>query len=142
MKMVFAVFLAIGNVRNSFGADTASVLTEDSIVVWVHDAITFELDRSGYQVPGPNDASSDVSADRLTASVMKVHCDVYMVYDGEVTLQITLERADQAPSQTEYPVKVNSGLAWALSGSAAGESLAQALQTAIRDMLRDFGYTG
>ena len=35
----------IGNVRNTFGMDTASVLTEDNIAVWVHDAIAFELDR-------------------------------------------------------------------------------------------------
>ncbi len=33
-------------------------------------------------------------------------------------------------------------LAGSMSASAAGESLAQALQTAIRDMLRDLGYTG
>jgi hypothetical protein len=36
---------------------------------------------------------------------------------------------------------VSSGLSWAGSGNAAGESLAQALQTAIREMLLDTGFT-
>ncbi len=131
----------IGNVRNTLGFDTASILTEDNIAVWVHDAIAFELDRLGYQVLDHHGASSNKSADRLTANVQKVYCDIYMLYDGEVSLQATLERAGQEPVTAEYPAKVTSGLAWALSGSATGESLAQALQTTIRNMLRDFGFT-
>lgn len=130
----------IGHVSGSI-TNTNSFLTEDNIEVWVHDAIAYELQRSGYEVLDSHNASANVSADRLTANVMKVYCAVYMVYDGEVTLQATLERADEAAAKAEYPVKVNSGLAWATSASALGESLAQALQTAIRDMLRDLGYT-
>ena len=131
----------IGNVRDNFGFDTASILTEDNIAVWVHDAITIELDRLGYQVLDQYGDSSNKPADRLTASVQKVYCDIYMVYDGEVSLQATLERAGQEPVTAEYPAKVSSGLAWALSGRAIGESLAQALQTAIRNMLHDVGFT-
>ena len=131
----------IGNVRDNFGFDTASILTEDNIAVWVHDAIAFELDRIGYQVSDHRGASSNGSADRLTANVQRVYCDIYMVYDGEVTLQARLERGGQEPVTAEYPAKVSSGLAWALSGSATGESLAQALQTSIWNMLRDFGFT-
>ena len=131
----------IGNVRNTYGMDTASILTESNIAVWVHDAIAFELDGLGYQVLDHHRSSSNGSADRLTANVQKVYCDIYMVYDGEVSLQATLERAGQEPVTAEYPAKVNSGLSWAGSGGATGESLAQALQTAIRNMLRDVGFT-
>ena len=131
----------IGNIRNTLGMDTASILTEGNIAVWVHDAIVFELNGLDYQVLDPHSASFNGSADRLTANVQKVFCDIYAVYDGEVTLQATLERAGQEPVTAEYPAKVSSGLSWVGSASATGESLAQALQTAIRNMLRDVGFT-
>jgi hypothetical protein len=130
----------IGNVRNGFGMDTASILTEDNIEVWVHEAVIFELDQLGYQVLDHRGTPSDASADRLTATVQKVYCDIYAVYDGEVTLKATLERADEQPLLAEFPTKVSSGLNWLASGRATGESLAQALQTAIRSMLYDLGF--
>ena len=132
----------IGNIRNTYGMDTASILTESNVEVWVRDAIVVELDRLGYQVLDSLSATANASADRLTADVQKVNCDIYMIYDGEVTLRATLERAGEEPAIAQYPVKVSSGLSWAGSGSAAGESLAQALQTAIREMLLDIGFTG
>ena len=131
----------IGNVRNTLGMDTASILTEDNIAVWVHDAIAFELDRLGYQLLDHRGALSSKSTDRLTANVQNVFCDIYAVYDGEVSLQATLERVGREPVTAEFPAKVSSGLSWAGSGSATGESLAQALQTSIRNLLRDFGFT-
>ena len=131
----------IGIVRSDFGFDTSSFLTEDNIAVWVHDAIAFELNRLGFQVLDYGGTSSNASADRLTANVQKVYADIYMAYDGEVTLQATLEQAGQEPVTAEYPAKASSGLVWRLSGSATGESLAQALQIAIHDMLNDLGFT-
>ena len=131
----------IGNVRNGFGMDTASILTEVNIEVWVYEAIGFELDRLGYQALDQRGAPSDASVDKLTADVQKVYCDIFAVYDGEVTLQATLERSGEEPLLAEFPTKVSSGLSWAASGSATGESLAQALQTAIRSMLYDLGFT-
>jgi hypothetical protein len=131
----------IGNVRNPLGMDTASILTEDNIAVWVHDAIAFELDRLGYQLLDHRGALSNKSTDRLTANVQNVFCDIYAVYDGEASLQATLERVGREPVTAEFPAKVSSGLSWAGSGSATGESLAQALQTSIRNLLRDFGFT-
>ena len=132
----------IGNIRNTFGMDTANILTKGNVEVWVHDAIAVELEQLGYRVLDPLSAASNESADRLTADVRKIFIDVYAVYDGEVTLQATLERADADPAIAEYPAKVSSGLSWAGTGSAAGESLARALQTAIREMLFDIGFTG
>ena len=130
----------IGNVRNTFGMDTSSILTEDNIEVWVYDAVVFELGRLGYQVLDHRGTPSDASADRLTATVQKVYCDIYAVYDGEVSLQATLEQAGKEPLTADFPAKVSSGLNWAASGKATGESLAQALQTAIRTMLNDLGF--
>jgi hypothetical protein len=131
----------IGHIRNTYGTDTASILTEDNVAVWVHDAIAIELNGLGYQVLDRHSNSSNGHADRLVADVQKVYCDVYMVYDGEVSLQATLERTNQAPISAEYSAQVNSGLSWAGSAGAIGESLAQALQTAIQNMLHDLGFT-
>lgn len=131
----------IGNVRNTFGMDTASVLTEDNIEVWAYDAILFELERLGYQVVDHRASQTNASVDRLIAEVQEVYCDVYAVYDGEVSLQATLIRGGEEPLMAEFATKVSSGLSWVGSGSAVGESLAQALQTAIRDLLYDLGFT-
>jgi hypothetical protein len=131
----------IGNVRNTFGMDTTSILTEENIEVWVYDAVVFELGRLGYQVLDHRGTPSDASEDRLIATVQKVYCDIYAVYDGEVSLQATLERTGEEPLMAEFPAKVSSGLSWAASGKATGESLAQALQIAIRNMLNDLGFT-
>jgi len=130
----------IGAVSAGFGMDTASVLTEVNIEVWVYDAIEFELNRLGFETFDQRSSPPNASADRLTADVQKVYCDIRSWYHGEVTLQATLERADNEPSVTEYPTEVKSGLNWASSGRAAGESVTQALQTAIHSMLYDLGY--
>lgn len=132
---------SIGNVRESLGIKTASILTEDNVSTWVHDAVAVELGRLGYQAINHIAVSSDGAADHLTVNVRKIFCDIYAVYDGEVILQVELQRFGEEPVTMDVPAKVTSGLSFAASGKATGESLAQALQTAIRTMLRDFGFS-
>ena len=131
----------IGLIRTFYGGDDSSFITEGNVAVWVYDAIAFELNGLGYQVLNRHSNSSSGHADRLVADVQKVYCDIYMMYDGEVSLQAMLERANQEPITAEYYAQVNSGVSWASSSGAVGESLAQALQTAIQNMLRDLGFT-
>ena len=130
----------IGHIRTFYGGDDGSFITEGNVAVWVHDAIAFELNGLGYQVLDRHSNLSNGHADRLVADVQKVYCDIYLVYDGEVSLQAMLERASKEPMTAEYYAQVNSGVSWAYSSGAIGESLAQALQTAIQKMLRDLGF--
>ncbi len=130
----------IGNVRNGYGMDTASILTETNIEVWVYDAIELELEKLGFRTVAQGDAAADRVDDRLTANVVKVYCDIYAIYDGEVTLQAALVRDGENPVTREYPAKVSSGLSFAATGSATGESLAQALQASVIRMLKDLGF--
>lgn len=130
----------IGNVRNGYGMDTASILTETNIEVWVFDAIELELEKLGFRAVTHRDALADRGDDRLTANVVKVYCDIYAIYDGEVTLQAALVRDGEEPVIREYPAKVSSGLSFAATGNATGESLAQALQSSVIRMLRDLGF--
>ena len=36
----------VGNIRNTMGMDTASVLTDDNVSIWVHDALAAVSDRA------------------------------------------------------------------------------------------------
>ena len=130
----------IGNIRNGFGQDTASIVTDGNVALWVHDAIAYELGSLGYEVIDAEDGPSDGSFDRLTTNVRKVYCDIYAVYDGEVTLEGSIRSADSEVQDGEFPVKVKSGLSYAGTAKATGESLAQALQESIRNMLVEFGF--
>lgn len=131
----------IGVVRNGYGIPTASILTEDNVIIWVHDAISTELVKLGYNVVTDVGSEGDLADyDRLDAQLAKLWCDIFMFYDGEVTLRATLHPVQGEPLAGEFPAKVNSGLSWAASGEATGKSLAQAMQASARAMLAGFGF--
>ena len=129
----------VGNIRNTMGMDTASVLTDDNVSIWVHDAIAAELNSLGYRVTDRHEPLDEPSV-TLTADITKVYCDVYAMYDGEVTFVAMLTGPDGETLTREFPAKVVSGISFAGTGTAIQESIAQALQTAIRQMLLEFGF--
>ena len=130
----------IGAVRNTYGIVTASILTEDNIAIWAHDAIRTELEALGYAVVLGTEGDALDAYDRLSAQLTKLYCDIYMFYDGEVTLRATLHPVQGATLGGEFPAKVNSGLSFAASDEGAGQSLAQAMQESARAMLAEFGF--
>ena len=129
----------IGNIRNGYGIDTASILTEQNIAVWVHDAIDYELDRLGIAVIEVYDADFDEPPAKLVVDVKKVYCDIYAMYDGEVALQADLVQGHDVLMSAAVEEKAVSGLSFVGSGSSTGESLAQALQMAIQELLLELG---
>ena len=131
----------IGVVRNGYGITTTSILTEDNVAIWAHDAIRTELEALGYKVVNDLEGTVDLDAyDRLDAQLTKLYCDIFMFYDGEATLQATLHPVQGESLSGEFPAKVNSGLSWAASDKGTGQSLAQAMQESSRAMLAEFGF--
>lgn len=131
----------IGVVRNGYGIVTSSILTEDNVTIWAHDAIRTELERLGYNVVAEVGRESDLAAyERLDALLTQLWCDIFLFYDGQVTLRATLHPVQGPPLTGEFPTKVNSGLSWAASGEGTGKSLAQAMQASARAMLAELGF--
>ena len=131
----------IGVVRNGYGIATTSILTEDNVVIWAHDAIRTELEALGYKVVNDLEGTVDLDAyDRLDAQLTKLYCDIFMFYDGEVTLRATLHPLQGESLSGEFPAKVNSGLSWVASDKGTGQSLAQAMQESLRAMLAELGF--
>jgi len=127
----------IGNVRNGFGMDTADVVTKDDIRGWVDDALTKELESAGYEVVRSDEAGASKDVIGLQAEILKVYCDVYFTYDGEVALMVTLDSEDSDTVKKQFEGEGGVGLNWAATGDSYAESLALALQDVIAKLLAE-----
>jgi hypothetical protein len=132
----------IGNVRNGFGMDTANVVTKDDVAGWVEGALAQELTNAGYTVVAAGADASRDDAIGLTAEIVEVYCDVYMTYDGDVALMITLEGPEAKPVRTQIEGHGGVGINWAATGKSYAESLALALQDAIEKVLAELAKLG
>jgi hypothetical protein len=125
----------IGNVRNAFGMDTADVVTRDDVTDWVARALEKELVSVGHSVIRSGEALPGENAIGLRADILTVYCDVYLTYDGEVSLMVTLEDKERGSISKQLAGEGSVGLNWAATAESYGESLALALQDAISKLL-------
>lgn len=125
----------IGNVRNTFGMDTADVVTNDDVQAWVDEALMVELENAGYEIVRSTDPVVNDDVIALDAEILEVYCDVYLTYDGDVSLLVTLEREGQEPVKRQFEGEGSVGLNWAATAASYSESLALALQDAISEIL-------
>lgn len=129
----------IGVERDPSGIVIGSFLTEDNIAIWAEGAIATELEALGYDVVTGPDATSG-GYDRLVVELTRLYCDIYMFYDGEVTLRAMLQPMHGEAFNGEFPAKVNTGFSWAGTSRGTGESLARAMQRSARTMLATLGF--
>lgn len=127
----------IGNVRNGLGMDTANVITNDDVRLWVKSALTSELANAGYTIVADGGRATSDDAIGLNAEILEVYCDVYMTYDGDVSMGVTLSGKDRQPFQRIYEGGGSAGVAWGLTAKSYAESLSLALQDAISRILTD-----
>ena len=126
----------IGNVRNAFGMDTANVVTNDDVAAWVAGALRHDLAAGGYSVD-TSGAGAGEGTVQLEARVIEVYCDVYMTYDGDVTLDVTFTAPGRPPLEKYYEGAGSVGVNWAATAESYAESLARALQDAISQVMKD-----
>lgn len=127
----------IGKVRNAYGMDTASVETEDNIQMWVQDAIDQELTNAGYKVTSYDNAGTNEKAIGLNAEILKVFCDAYMTYDGNVEMMVTLTKYNQKPFKRHYEGHGSAGMSFAMTSKSYAESVELALKDVIAQLLLD-----
>lgn len=128
----------VGHVRNGFGMKTAEVVAQRDVPEWVHEALVDELKVAGYQVvegAAPTDAAA------VSGAIIRVYCDAYFNYDGEVTLRVDASKAGQRIVGQTYTGKGSAGVSWAATGDSYSESLSYALQDALRQFIAELNRT-
>lgn len=125
---------AVGTMRNAFGMRTADVLATNSVTDWVTQAVRVELEKSGYAVTlgAPPAAGAAVSGE-----VLKVFCDMYMSYTGQVSLRVQLSRDGKDLGTRNYDGEGSAGIAFAGTAESFAESLSRALAAALKPFIAD-----
>jgi hypothetical protein len=127
----------IGNVRNTFGMDTADVVTKDDVAGWVEGALANELTNAGYHVTRSGEAAIGDGVISLQAEILTVYCDVYLTYDGEVSMMVILEGKERDTIRKQFEGEGGVGLNWAATSESYAESLALALKDVISKILTE-----
>lgn len=120
----------IGNVRNGLGMKTADVVTDTNISSWTADALKTELKNAGYSIV-EGDSQSEISGE-----VIKVYCDSYLNYEGEVIIKVTLKKDNNVLFTETYSGKA-SDLNWACTAKSYGVMLERSLQKALNQVVTD-----
>jgi hypothetical protein len=96
----------------------------------VTDALRSELGNGGYVI-----AKDRVD---LTAGgeVLTVYCDSFMQYEGNVTLGVVLKRNAETLIDKKYTGKATN-LNWAATSSGYGNTVEQALQNVMKQIVSD-----
>lgn len=125
----------VGHVRNGFGMKTAEVVPQRDVTEWVREALAYELKAAGYNVV---EVASSMDAPTISGAIVRVYCDAYFTYDGEVTLSIETEKAGQRLAKNAYTGSGSAGMNWGATGDSYSESLSLALQMALRQFIAEF----
>jgi len=110
---------------------TADVLAENDVGEWVRGALHQELERAGLRVVDDCSAAGGLE---VRGEVLRVHCDAYMSYEGEVQVSAELVRDGKVLARYPASGKGSTGTNWGATEKGFAESLALALQTAARSL--------
>ncbi|MCP3914273.1 MAG: hypothetical protein GY711_01820 [bacterium] len=124
----------VGELRNAMGWKTADLIGRQDIGEWVCEALTYELERSGYEVvEGPEyDAVLEISG-----SITKAFTIGQTAYDGEVILELELAQPGREPLDARYFGRATSQSSVGVTGTTWGQSLSLALRDAMREVMVD-----
>jgi len=126
---------AVGTVRNGFGMKTADVIPTNDVADWVTDAIRSELTGLGYTVVSNPAAADADSAVTVSGAILNVYCDVYFNYTGQVSLIAMVTRGGKPLLDKHYSGEGSAGTNWAATAESYSESLALALEDALRKFI-------
>ena len=126
----------VGHVRNGFGMKTAEVVAQKDVPAWVREALVYELEAAGYRVQDGGDVP--VGAATMSGDILRVYCDAYFTYDGEVTLRIETSKDGQALMNQTFTGTGSAGISWAATGDSYSQSLSLALRATLRQVLSVF----
>jgi hypothetical protein len=129
----------VGHVRNTYGMQTANIVTTDNMEEWVENAIAYELKQHNYNVIREVSQLEEPEEHLiLQGSTFFIYIDNYFNYDGQVKLHIVLKKGGTDEILID---KVYEGQAKEACLAATEEgyknALEVALSKAIKQMLSD-----
>lgn len=127
----------VGCVRNGFGMKTAKVIADNDVADWITEAVIMELKNAGYSVVKVTSAEEAESGPVLTGDVVKVYCDAFFSYAGEVMMSARIMDGEKEVLRKTYTGKGSAGANWAAGSKAFGQSLSLALGNAITYLVAD-----
>jgi hypothetical protein len=125
----------VGTVRNGFGMKTAPVRAENSVPMWIQDALVLDLRQAGFSVS--TSASAPDSSLALGGEILKVYADAYFAYSAEVSLFVRLTREGREILGHSYVGTGSAGTNVTATAKSYAQSLALALADALRQVVPD-----
>jgi len=132
----------VGTVRNGFGMRTADVIPTNSVAEWVTQALKTELQNNGYTVESASGRDNlDGGSTVISGEFMKVFCDVYFNYTGEVSLVANVKQDGKDILNKNYSGEGSAGASFAATEKSYAQSLALALSAALKQFVSDLDKT-
>jgi len=133
----------VGTTRNAYGMKMADVIPTNSVPDWVMGALKSELQNDGYTVAAGSTGDEGTTSASATVSgeILNVYCDMYLSYTGQVSLLVHVSRDGKDVLNRHYAGEGSAGLAWAATEESYAQSLALALESAIKKFLADLDKT-
>ena len=122
------------------GEQYSYLLTDDNVLVWVHNAIAVELSTLGYKIIDPGSSEADLTSDTLSVNVISLESICYGYCKADVILEATLGRKSQDLISAEFSGEESKAASFSRWPPMAAESLGRAMQSSIKQMLQEFGY--
>jgi len=127
----------IGHVLNSYGFETADVIADNDVTEWVHNAITMELKKAGFEII-KQDNLDEIGSDLiLKGEILRVYCSAYFTYNAEVIFIAKIEKNNNVILNKSYVGEGSVGLNLAATSEGYGDSISLALSNAIRELIGD-----
>lgn len=122
------------------GEQYSYLLTDDNVLVWVHDAIAVELSTLGYNIIDAGSSEADLTSDTLSVNIISLESICYAYCKADVILEATLGRKSQDLISAEFSGEASKAALFSRWPPMAAESLGRAMQSSIKQMLQEFGY--
>lgn len=127
----------IGFVQNTYGITTANVLAANDVAEWIRGALVTELNANGYRASLGKSEDATAKALVVTGEIEKVLTKAYFTYNSEIIFSAKIERAETSLSNRKYVGRGGGDLNLASTAKSFGQSLALALQDALRHLVAD-----
>lgn len=123
-----------------FGEDRAPVFTEDNVVLWLHDALMYELKLLGFKVYGHDDNPPDKYIDKLAVTLDLVYTNCYFITCNATIRLDTALIAGSAQHNINSDVRASDTLSSRYYTTSSERAIGEALQQSIRRTLDDLGF--
>ncbi len=127
----------IGFVQNTYGMTTANVLVASDVAEWIRGALVTELNANGYRASLGKFADATAKDLIVTGEIEKVLTKAYFTYNSEIIFSAKIQRAETSLSNRKYVGHGGGDLNLASTAKSFGQSLALALQEALRHLVAD-----